>query len=194
VPELTSPVVPAGTLRTQAQPSLTVDELLLRPWLTTDAASVVEAYSDPAIQRWHTRSMTEAEAASWVASRSELWVDETGAEWAVVDRGAVIGRVGFRGLNLSEGLAEAAYWVVPSARGRSIAPRALQAATSWVFATVGLHRIELLHAVDNEPSCRVAAKAGYALEGTKRSHGLFADGWHDMHLHARVRDDLAGPP
>jgi [ribosomal protein S5]-alanine N-acetyltransferase len=36
----------------------------------------------------------------------------------------------------------------------------------------------------------VAAKAGYKLEGTKRSGLLHADGWHDMHLHARI----AGPP
>jgi hypothetical protein len=28
-----------------------------------------------------------------------------------------------------------------------------------------------------------------ALEGTKRSAILHPDGWHDMHLHARVRGD-----
>ena len=35
----------------------------------------------------------------------------------------------------------------------------------------------------------MAAKAGFALEGTKRSALLHADGWHDMHLHARIRGD-----
>jgi RimJ/RimL family protein N-acetyltransferase len=39
-------------------------------------------------------------------------------------------------------------------------------------------------------SCRVAQKAGYLLEGTKREHWLFADGWHDVHLHARVSEAL----
>ena len=58
-----------------------------------------------------------------------------------------------------------------------------------MFGQVGLHRIELLHSTGNAASCRVAEKAGYVLEGTKRRQGLHADGWHDMHLHARLRDD-----
>jgi hypothetical protein len=36
---------------------------------------------------------------------------------------------------------------------------------------------------------RVAGKAGFAFEGTKRSAVLHQDGWHDMHLHARVQGD-----
>ena len=57
-----------------------------------------------------------------------------------------------------------------------------------LFEHVGLHRIELHHATGNAASCRVADKAGYALEGTMRQRTLHADGWHDMHLHARLRD------
>jgi hypothetical protein len=33
---------------------------------------------------------------------------------------------------------------------------------------------------------RVVVRAGYALEGTKRSAARLADGWHDMHLHTRL--------
>jgi RimJ/RimL family protein N-acetyltransferase len=45
------------------------------------------------------------------------------------------------------------------------------------------------HAVANTASCRVALKAGYAYEGTRRSSVLHADGWHDMHVHGRVQGD-----
>jgi ribosomal-protein-alanine N-acetyltransferase len=41
----------------------------------------------------------------------------------------------------------------------------------------------------NPVSCRVAENAGYRLEGTKRAEAMHADGWHDMHLHARLSDD-----
>ena len=34
-------------------------------------------------------------------------------------------------------------------------------------------------------SCRVAAKAGFALEGTLRESNLLAEGFADTHLHAR---------
>jgi len=60
--------------------------------------------------------------------------------------------------------------------------------TAWGFA-LGLHRIELEHSVANDASCRVALKAGYALESTKRSQALHADGWHDIHLHVRIATD-----
>ena len=194
MPELVSPVVPAGRLSGQLQPCLTVDELVLRPWLPSDATALVEAYKDPAIQKWHVRSMSEDEAKRWAMSWSERWTEETGAGWAIVVQDTFIGRVGLRTISLAEGVGEAAFWVLPAARGRGIAPRALDAVTAWMFAHVGLHRIELLHSTANRESCRVASKAAWnPVEGTKRQHGLHADGWHDMHLHARLRDDADEP-
>lgn len=188
MPQLVSPAVPAGRLRSLVQPALTVDELVLRPWRASDASRLVEAYDDPAIRQWHARSMTEAEAHEWIASWPERWNAETGADWAVVDEaGELVGRVGLKTLSLHNGAGEVSFWVMPAARGRRVAPRALSAVTDWMFSEVGLERIELVHSTRNEPSCRVAAKAGYPYEGTLRHQALHADGWHDMHLHARVR-------
>ncbi|MGY2127682.1 GNAT family N-acetyltransferase [Blastococcus sp. SYSU DS0617] len=51
---------------------------------------------------------------------------------------------------------------------------------------LGLQRLELQHSTRNRASCRVAEKTGFDLEGTKRRAGLHQDGWHDMHLHARL--------
>ena len=189
VPDLTAPVVPRGRLRGLSQPVLRVDELVARPWDPGDVEALVAAYGDPEIQRWHARSMTPAEALLWVEARAERWQREVGADWAVTDRDRLVGRVGFRVLELREGWAEAAYWVAPHARGRAIASRALRAAGDWMFTRVGLHRFVLAHAVANAASCRVAGKAGYALEGTMRRQTLHPDGWHDMHLHARLRTD-----
>jgi RimJ/RimL family protein N-acetyltransferase len=56
----------------------------------------------------------------------------------------------------------------------------------WHVQSVGLHRIELCHSALNPVSCRVADKAGFRYEGTRRQHFLHRDGWHDMHLHARL--------
>ena len=64
VPELVAPVVPAGRLRGQEQPRLTVDELVSAPGSRRTRALVVEASRDPAIRQWHARSVSEAEAAA----------------------------------------------------------------------------------------------------------------------------------
>jgi RimJ/RimL family protein N-acetyltransferase len=190
MPELVSGAVPAGRLRDLGQPTLSVGELTLRPWCLADVTAVVSAYSDPAIQRWHVRSMNEAEARDWVGSWADRWTAETGASWAVVRDGDVVGRTGFQAIRLEAGSAHAAYWTVPAARGADVAARALRAASTWMISTGGLHRLELDHSVENPPSCRVATKAGYVFEGTRRRQGLHADGWHDMHLHALLAEDL----
>jgi ribosomal-protein-alanine N-acetyltransferase len=189
MPELAGPVVPAGRLAGTPQPRITVDDLLLRPWAVSDAPALVEIYGDPDIQRWHVRSMTPDEALGWVLSWHRSWETESGAGWAVEADGRLVGRIGLRGLSLSEGHGEAGYWVVPQARGRSVAGRSLDAMTQWAFDDVGLHRVWLEHSVHNEASCRVALRSGFAVEGTKRRSALHADGWHDMHLHARVHED-----
>lgn len=172
-----------------AQPELFVEELVLRAWLASDAPAVVRAYEDPDIRHWHARSMSEAEAVGWLLSWAERWQRETGAGWAVTQTGELLGRVGLRTIDLDEGWAEVAFWVIPSARGRGVAPRALRAVSDWAFDQIGLHRLELRHSTRNSASCRVANKSGFLLEGVMRGQALHLDGWHDMHLHALLADD-----
>jgi RimJ/RimL family protein N-acetyltransferase len=81
------------------------------------------------------------------------------------------------------------YWVLPAARGTGIAARATRTLMRWAFDTLLLNRLFLVHSTANLPSCRVALKAGFRVEGTLRGHTLHADGWHDMHMHARLRTD-----
>jgi RimJ/RimL family protein N-acetyltransferase len=178
-----------------AQPQIDAGDVRLRPWRPADRPAVVAAYADPAIRRWHCRTMTDEEARDWIDAWPGRWRDETGAGWAVADAGGaadadgVVGQISLRRLDLAEGLAEVSYWVLPAARGRRVAPRALAAVAAWSFATLGLHRVEALHSTANPASCRVAERAGFVAEGTRRLEARHTDGWHDMHAHARLDTD-----
>ena len=66
-------------------------------------------------------------------------------------------------------------------------------ASAWLLDVIGLHRIWLVHSAQNVASCRVADRAGFTAEGTMRDQARHADGWHDMHLHARLAWDLIEP-
>jgi RimJ/RimL family protein N-acetyltransferase len=92
-------------------------------------------------------------------------------------------------VNFDEGNAGVGYWVLPAARGAGVATDALSALGVWAMDEIGFHRLHLDHSTRNLASCRVALKAGYLLEGTKRSAGLHDDGRHDMHLHALIRGE-----
>ncbi|GAB2578600.1 acetyltransferase [Paractinoplanes abujensis] len=192
-PRIIPPTIPSGRLAARPQPTLTTsDGLVLRPWRTADAPVFLAAYQDPAIQRWHGRiPASEDEVRTWFEQYREGWQQERGASWAVTrDGDEVLGRMALGQFDLHEGNAVFAYWVLPAARGSGVAPRALAAVSAWAFGEAGFHRVELSHSTRNNASCRVAVKAGFALEGTKRSEAVHADGLrHDMHLHARIRGD-----
>ncbi|MFG1997501.1 GNAT family N-acetyltransferase [Actinoplanes sp. NPDC048988] len=145
--------------------------------------------ADPAIRQWHFRAMDEEQASAWIDHWPGRWHDETGAGWAVTEGAAVTGQISFRRLRLADGFAEISYWVLPAARGRRLASRALSALTDWAFGTLGLHRIALTHSTANPASCRVAETTGFRYEGTMRREARHIDGWHDMHLHVRLGDD-----
>jgi RimJ/RimL family protein N-acetyltransferase len=183
------PVLAAGSLRRREQPILSTPEgLTLRPWQPADAPVVVAAYADPAIRQWNLQTLDTDEADAWIAQWPRRWDAETDACWAITDSATdeVLGRVALRTIMLAGGTAQITYWMLPAARGHGVATHAAATLSGWALHDLGLHRLELLHAGANTASCRVADKAGFTLEGTLRSALLHPDGWHDMHLHARI--------
>ncbi|MFL6128965.1 MAG: GNAT family N-acetyltransferase, partial [Mycobacteriales bacterium] len=195
MPWLVAPVVNPGRLAGMAQPSIRSQTagLILRPWRAEDAPQLVEAFADEEIQRWLLRSLdSEQEAVAWVADWHDRWTRSAGASWAVTpgeDQDKVLGQVAFRSLHLNDGLAELSFWVIPEHRKHGIASSAATALVSWSVQDLGLQRLEIVHSVQNEAACGAATLAGFRIEGVRRSLQLHTDGFHDMHLHARLRTD-----
>ncbi|MFC0005423.1 GNAT family N-acetyltransferase [Micromonospora siamensis] len=169
--------------------ALTAPGLSLRPWRMTDAPVVLAAFADPAIARWNPQQVTdEAGAAQWLRRRTGA--DDSAISLAVTDAadGALLGAVSLHHLHGED--AQVGYWTTAAARGRGVATRAVTVLTGWGFDRLGLHRIELCHAVPNVASCRVAERAGYAAEGVLRESYRYGDGRrYDEHLHARLATD-----
>lgn len=162
---------------------------MLRPWRRADAEMAMMAFEVDDIQRWNIRRLpTLGEAHAWIDAMQRGWDSETSATWAIAteDEATPVGRMALTRLDLAGGWAEVAYWLLPEARGRGVVTASLEAMTRWAIDDLGLHRLELEHSVHNIASCGVAARAGFDLEGTLRQRVLHADGWHDMHLHARL--------
>ncbi|MFD3504666.1 GNAT family N-acetyltransferase [Streptomyces sp. NPDC058678] len=143
----------------------------------------------PAVSRWNLLpALSYDEARVRVERMHERRAAGTAGVWAIarVDGGEVVGPAAWIGTDLDRGNAETAYWVLPAGRGGGIAAEAARRLSRWALDNVGLHRLTPCHSVADPASCRVAAKAGFALEGTMRGALLHTDGWHDQHL-PRVR-------
>ena len=170
---------------------LPVDDVLLRPWRIADADAFWLAQRDPEIARWNGSPAASREDVVAIVARRANWSTGDHASWAIVDaEEALLGSLSIHRIDLLERDAEVGYWVVPAARGRDIAARALDAVCRWAFEVLGLERIELFHAVENRASARVAEKAGFTQEGRLRRSHRYGDGQrHDELLWARLAED-----
>lgn len=190
MPHLVQPTLDTAFLA-GPQPEIEAGTLTLRRWAPKDAQQLVDAFRDRAIQKWHVRTLeTQDEADGWISDWKRRWRNNTGASWAVVpadDRGTVLGQVAFRTLFPADGMAECSYWVASAWRRQGVATQATRALGDWAIDTLKLERLELVHSTKNTASCRVALHAGFDVEGTKRRLQQHEDGWHDMHLHSRIR-------
>jgi RimJ/RimL family protein N-acetyltransferase len=175
-------------------PSATSPGLLLRPWIEQDIPAMVAAHRDPVMRRWLRHPVTSTqEAGRIIQARNADRRAGTGFSFAVLQAdadgtaGHLVGGVSIRRLDRDATSGEVGYWVTASSRGQGIAPRALNAACEWAFRLPRhrpLEQLELIHAVGNHASCRVADKAGFAL--TAVLPPLLPEFPDDGHLHIRL--------
>jgi RimJ/RimL family protein N-acetyltransferase len=170
-------------------PVIESDGIRLRPWRDDDAAAYLRGLTDPAAARWNPSPApaTENDARRFLTRLRQRAGQGSTVAWAIEEDGAVAGSIGLRGVNLVDRWVNASYWVLPEARGRGVATRALTTATTYAFERLDLHRVQLQHALANTASCRVAERAGFALEATLRESCLLAEGFVDEHQHVRIR-------
>lgn len=190
VPLTVPPVVDEAAFAGRDQPTITVDgEFTLRPFDSADTAVVLEAFATPDIQLWHGFRIDDLDQAQdWISRTHSLWNEAQSAVWAIVNSTGVLGRCALH-IDCRRGTAEIAYWLLPEARGKGVASRAVTTVTDWAHPTLGVHRILLQHSTKNSASCAVAERTGYIAEGVAREQDIHVDGWHDMHQHAHLSTD-----
>jgi RimJ/RimL family protein N-acetyltransferase len=172
---------------------LTAGDLVLRRWREDDVDAYWAALESPGGRLWHGSTTASKDDVATLLAQRRDWTPGDRAPWCVTGpAGELLGSLALHHIDLDQRDAELGYWTVPSARGRGIAVRAVEAAVRWGFTVLGLQRVQLFHAVENTASARVAEKAGFTLEGRLRRSHRFDDGrWHDELLWARLDDDPA---
>jgi RimJ/RimL family protein N-acetyltransferase len=130
-------------------------------------------------------------AASWIDAYVKAWEDGSRAGFAIVDAasGEFLGMAGLVQIHLDMAEGELGYIVAPSARGRGVAGRAIRLLAGWAFREIGLVRLEAWIDVENEPSKRVAERAGFAFEGVRRSVHFKEDLRVDMAVYSLLPGD-----
>jgi N-acetyltransferase len=161
----------------------------IRRYDTVDVPSLCEAAreSSPEVSTWlpwcHSRYSME-ESLEWILRSGKRWDENREFHFGIFDSqtGAFVGGVGLNELKPEHRLANLGYWVRTACTGRGLATAAANLAATFGFEELPLNRIEILAALGNKRSQRVAEKLGAHKEGILRNR---------LVIHGRVHDAVA---
>lgn len=139
---------------------------------------------------WAKPGYDEADALAWI--RSEYDATEVG--FVIVDDGEVVGTCGLNRVDAANRSANLGYWLMATATGRGHATTATRLVARHGVEALGLERLEIVMSVENEPSRRVAERAGAHYEGVLRACLRLHDRQHDAHIWSIVRGDACISP
>lgn len=167
----------------------------LRPYAPADAealhAGATESIADvhPWLPWCHPGYALE-EARAWIDAQVAAFAEEKEYEFAILGSGGhYAGGCGVNQVVRAERRANLGYWVRSSAMGQGVAVAAARLAAAWAFQHTDLERLEIVVAVGNVRSQRVAEKVGAVREGVLRRRLLLHGVFHDAVGYAIVRGD-----
>jgi RimJ/RimL family protein N-acetyltransferase len=132
------------------------------------------------------------ETRSFITITRARWEEYTLFAFAITDAqtGSVLGGISLSHLHPVYHLCNVGYWVRTSRHGEGIAGRAAKLAARFGFENAGLVRAEIVVAVGNQKSVRVAAKLGAHYEGILLNRMVVGKSVYDAHMYSIIPQDF----
>jgi [ribosomal protein S5]-alanine N-acetyltransferase len=127
-----------------------------------------------------------------LATSEASFHDGTRYSFGILDNqtGKVAGTCGFSSIVRGVFMAcHLGFSIAAEQEGKGIMFEALRAAITYMFDTVGLHRIMANHLPNNERSAKLLARLGFEREGYAKSYLKIAGKWQDHVLNSLVNGE-----
>jgi ribosomal-protein-serine acetyltransferase len=169
----------------------------LRPYLADDVEELYQAARESIAEvgqwlPWCYENYTRDESVNWIESRPQAWRDGVEYSFAIIDvaSGRFVGGCGLNQFDYDRQRCNLGYWVRTSATRNGHATSAAQLLARWGAEVLHLERMEIVAAVGNIPSQRVAKKLGAMREGIARSRVRIRGVQHNAVIFSLVRADV----
>jgi RimJ/RimL family protein N-acetyltransferase len=171
------------------------EELLLRPFRLDDAVQLYDAVktSLSELQPWMSWAIdgyNERTAREYITIARARWEEHTYYALAITRRGELLGACTLSSIHSIYRFCNLGYWVRTSCHGQGIAGRAAKLAARFAFEHLGLIRVEIVIAVGNQASVRVAEKIGAHDEGILRNRIVVGKSIYDAHMYSLIPSDF----
>jgi ribosomal-protein-serine acetyltransferase len=176
---------------------LTQGNYLLRPVDVNDASAILEAVMESGDDlkpwmSWYHEGFSLQDSRSWVEFCLKAWQGNSEYNFVITDIESriVLGGCGLNHINHTDKLANLGYWVRTSFKGRDAATTTARLLARFAFDDIELNRVEIVVAIGNKASGRVAVKAGAKKEGVLRNRLALPSALHDAFLFSMIPEDL----
>ncbi len=141
---------------------------------------------------WCPSEFSKQHLRPWIEPRATAWADGTEFDFTVFDEhdATVLGVCGFNNINRTHNFANLGYCVRTSQTGQGVATVATRLVAECGLTQLGFTRLEIVAAVDNIPSQRVAEKVRATREGVERNRYVVHGTTHDAVMYSLIPDDL----
>lgn len=145
---------------------------------------------------WCHPEYSRDESIAWVQSRQAAWERDEEYTFVIADSRTdrFLGSCGLNQIDRLRLRANLGYWVRTNESGRGIATAATRLLARFGFEELGLQRIEIIAAVNNLGSQRVATKAGATRECIARNRMRMHDRQVDAVCFSLIPSDLPAYP
>lgn len=161
-------------LASYPRPELSDDVVRLRKWRMTDLECIRLASTDARIPKCTSvpAEFTEQAAQAFIARQWGRFDNDEGISLAVAlaDTDEAVGLVTLLQHPKYDSTYEIGYWLIPDARGKRLAARAVEQAARWAISVPSIKRVEAHVDTENVASAKTLLAAGFHREGVLRRY------------------------
>ncbi len=141
---------------------------------------------------WASKDYTIEVANSFITVTRAHWSSGASYNFAIVDArsGEYLGGCGLSQIHPVYHFCNLGYWVRSTKHGQGIAGRAAKMIGKYAFEKIKLIRAEIVIAMDNLPSKRVAEKIGAHYEGILLNRMVVGKAIYDAHMFSLLPSDF----
>ena len=171
------------------------EEILLRPFRTGDSTGLYCAVKESLRElnpwmSWATDNYSELTAREYITIARARWNEGTFYALAITRNEEILGACTLSSIHSIYHFCNLGYWVRTSHRGQGIAGHAAKLAARFAMESLGLIRVEIVIAVENQASLRVAEKIGAHDEGILLNRMVIGKSIYDAHMYSLLPSDF----
>lgn len=140
---------------------------------------------------WLDQIVSLEDITQYIRTRLKIFSEDGGClkSFAIIYKGKITGTIGFNTINKGNKSGVVGYWLGGNFQGKGIMSRSFKAVIDYGFKELGLNRIEVCVATENEKSRAIPERFGFKEEGTLRQAEWLYDHYVDHVVYGLLKEE-----